>query len=77
MPRSKPTEPTTAVVFAKDTLSCGRRDGVTLRLTRGQCWAADDPICLERPDLFSPVPTAVLRSTPPHTVGELRDIAAV
>jgi hypothetical protein len=62
--RSKATDPATAVVFARDTLSCGRRDGLPVRLTAGDAWLADDPICTERPDLFSPTPTAVHRSTP-------------
>jgi hypothetical protein len=58
------TKSTTEVVFARDTLSCGRRDGLPIHLTQGECWSADDPICVERPDLFSPTPTFLHRSTP-------------
>jgi hypothetical protein len=62
----------TAVVYARDTLSTGTKAGLTVHLTQGAVWAADDPICTERPDLFSPEPTTVCRTTAPITIGELR-----
>ena len=48
----------TKFVFA--TASCGTAtaDGLTVNLREGDVWAADDPLVLARPGLFSTEPPA-------------------
>lgn len=50
-----------SVVFAVATAGCGA-DGMTLQIREGDTWAADDPIVLANPGLFSSEPTRINRS---------------
>ena len=44
------------IVYANTTCSTGTADGTVIRLIAGDAWAADDPLVLERPGLFSDEP---------------------
>jgi hypothetical protein len=64
-----------AHVFANSTVHV--RPGVLV--TRGEAWSADDPIVLERPDLFTADPAevgALRRSGPPATGGVVEQATA-
>jgi hypothetical protein len=50
-----------SLVFASSTCSV-RHAGNTIRLEAGQCWAADDPFVLARPELFTATPSIVFRT---------------
>jgi hypothetical protein len=46
------------VVFATATCGTATVDGIGVNIREGDVWAADDPICLARPGLFSDTPPA-------------------
>lgn len=43
----------TKLVYAVATCGSETADGLTVNLTRGDCWAADDPFVKAHPGLFS------------------------
>jgi hypothetical protein len=51
-------KPTTEIkiCFANATCALTDKDGTAYVLKRGDCWAADDPLPLFRPDFFDPLP---------------------
>jgi hypothetical protein len=70
---SKPVVHKYPFVFATANVGTGTRDGLTVHLQLGQCWAADDPVVTEHEHdgLFADEPPILCRSTPPETLGEL------
>lgn len=50
-------------VYAAATCGTNNSDGLSVNLTEGEAWWADDPFVRERPDLFTDEP-----SNPKHTV---------
>jgi hypothetical protein len=58
--------------FAASTLGVGMENGMVIHLVRDAVWASDDPLVIQRPELFVDEPTQVCRTTAPTTVGELR-----
>ena len=63
--RTKITEPAGNVkaVFARWTLGTSTKGGLSVALRAGDAWDSTDEICVERPDLYSPV----RRTTPVET----------
>jgi len=53
-------KPTTEIkiCFANATCALTDKDGSSYVLRRGDCWAADDPLPLFRPEFFDAEPTA-------------------
>ena len=52
------------LVFAASTCTTADSQGMIVRLTANEPWAANDPLVLARPGLFVSVPSAVRRSAP-------------
>jgi hypothetical protein len=50
-------------VFAVATCGTALANGLSVHLYAGDVWPTDDPIVLERPDLFSNEPTKLCRTT--------------
>ena len=50
------------LVFAASTCTTADAQGVLVRLTANEPWAANDPLVLARPGLFVPTPTVVRRT---------------
>ena len=53
---ARKTPQTVAVVFANATCALTDKDGSSHVLRRGDCWAADDPLPIFRPDFFDAEP---------------------
>jgi len=49
---------TARVVYATATCGTATADGIGIVLREGECWAADDPLVIARPGLFSDTPPA-------------------
>ena len=59
--------PTTRFVFSTATCGTATADGIGIDLREGDVWAADDPLVLARPGLFSdtsPAPNFPRRTVP-------------
>lgn len=52
------------LVFAASTCTTADSQGVLVRLTVNEPWAANDPLVLARPGLFVSVPNVVRRTAP-------------
>ncbi len=52
------------LVFAASTCTTADTEGVLVRLTENEPWAANDPLVLARPILFVSVPTRIRRTAP-------------
>ena len=52
------------LVFAASTCTTADSQGVLVRLTVNEPWAANDPLVKARPALFVPVPTVIRRTAP-------------
>jgi hypothetical protein len=63
--RTKITEPASNVkaVFARWTLGTSTKSGLSVALRAGDAWDSTDEIVAERPDLFSPTPLYIRRTT--------------
>jgi hypothetical protein len=61
MPLRKPQLP---YVFAVSTCATARADGLHVHIFEGDVWSATDPICLERPDLFTDTPPKLCTTLP-------------
>jgi len=48
-------------------LGTSTKGGLSVALRAGDAWDSTDEICVERPDLYSPVPLYVRRTTPVET----------
>jgi hypothetical protein len=70
--RTKHIEHKFRYCFAASTLGVGMENGMVIHLVRDAVWASDDPLVIQRPELFVDEPTLVCRTTAPTTVGELR-----
>ncbi len=70
--RPKPVEHKYGFVFCTSTCATGLANGLTVRLRRGDVWAADDPVVTEHEamGLFidEPDELMLIRSTPPEVV---------
>jgi hypothetical protein len=73
--RSKSTVRPFPYVFAVSTLGVGLENGMVIHLVRGSVWASDDPLVVQRPELFADAPFELCRTTPPTTLGELRVVS--
>ena len=52
------------LVFAASTCTTADSQGLIVRLTANEPWAANDPLVLARPGLFVSVPNVVRRTAP-------------
>lgn len=52
------------LVFAASTCTTADSQGVLIRLTANEPWAANDPLVLARPALFVTVPSVIRRTAP-------------
>lgn len=52
------------LVFAASTCTTADAQGVLVRLTVNEPWAANDPLVLARPGLFVSVPSGIRRTAP-------------
>jgi len=52
------------MVFAASTCTTADAQGLIVRLTANEPWAANDPLVLARPGLFVSVPNVVRRTAP-------------
>jgi len=52
------------IVFAASTCTTADAQGLIVRLTANEPWAANDPLVLARPGLFVSVPNLVRRTAP-------------
>lgn len=52
------------LVFAASTCTTADAQGMIVRLTANEPWAANDPLVLARPGLFVSVPNLVRRTAP-------------
>ncbi len=52
------------LVFAASTCTTADSQGMIVRLTANEPWAANDPLVLARPGLFVSVPNVVRRTAP-------------
>ena len=52
------------LVFAASTCTTADSQGMIIRLTANEPWAANDPLVMARPGLFVSVPNLVRRTAP-------------
>ena len=52
------------IVFAASTCTTADAQGLIVRLTANEPWAANDPLVLARPGLFVSIPNLVRRTAP-------------
>lgn len=60
-----------SLVYAAQSTTTVAPNGISVRLNRGEVWAADDPLVLARPGLFTPV------ADPRRTVPVVEEATAV
>ena len=72
MARFKDAVPAGRLVFSTATCATATADGIGVDLREGDCWAADDPLVLARPGLFSDTPPAP--NFPRRTVRAVEDV---
>lgn len=71
MARFRNDAPAEPVVFSTGTCATATADGIGYNLREGEVWAADDPLVLTHPGLFSDTPPAP--AFPRRTVRAVED----